>query len=61
MRTEQLSITFPKNKTQYKDELIRQRDEENLNISGFMLSCIEKEIGYLPPKLLKEHKNFISA
>tara|TARA_B100000035_G_scaffold222137_1_gene190811 strand:+ start:1082 stop:1267 length:186 start_codon:yes stop_codon:yes gene_type:complete len=61
MRTEQLSITFPKNKIQYKEELIRQRDEENLNISGFMLSCLEKEIGYIPPKLLKEHQNFISA
>jgi len=61
MRTEQLSITFPKKKLQYKMELLRQREEENINISGFILACVEKEIGYLPPISSEEHEKFASA
>jgi len=45
MRSEQLSITFPKNKVQYKQELIRMKEEESLNVSNFILGCLEKEMG----------------
>tara|TARA_B100001758_G_C18320514_1_gene562934 strand:- start:89 stop:262 length:174 start_codon:yes stop_codon:yes gene_type:complete len=47
MRTQQLSITFPKNKQHYKDELIRMRNEDQTNISAYMLSLIEKDLGYV--------------
>jgi hypothetical protein len=51
MRTQQLSITFPKKKTQYKEELMRMKNEENLNVSSFMVSLLERELGYgLPHK-----------
>mgnify|MGYP001368200760 CR=1 FL=1 len=47
MRTEQLSITFPKNKTHYKKELLRMRNEEQTNISAYLLNLIEKDLGYV--------------
>lgn len=45
MKTQQLSITFPKPKKNLRVELIRLKKEENLNLSSFIISCIEKEIG----------------
>lgn len=50
MRTQQLTITFPKHKIQYKNELLRMKYEEQTNISAFVLDCIEKEVGSI-------HKN----
>jgi len=47
MRAQQLTITFPKNKIQYKEELMRMKFEEQTNISAYVLDCIEKELGYL--------------
>ena len=47
MRAQQLTITFPKNKVQYKEELMRMKCEEQTNISAFVLDCVEKELGYV--------------
>ncbi len=47
MRAQQLTITFPKNKVQYKHELMRMKIEEQTNISAYVLDCIEKELGYV--------------
>lgn len=47
MRAEQITITFPKNKVQYKRELMRMKFEEQTNISAYVLDCIEKELGYV--------------
>ena len=45
MRTEQLTITFPKKKKGLKAELLQRKKEDNLNVSSFMVSLIEKEFG----------------
>tara|TARA_Y100000004_G_C8685117_1_gene315005 strand:+ start:201 stop:380 length:180 start_codon:yes stop_codon:yes gene_type:complete len=45
MRTEQITITFPKKKTKLKTELMRLKEEDNLNVSSFVLSLIEAELG----------------
>ena len=47
MRTTQLTITFPQGKSLLKKELIRQKNEENLYVSSYVTSLIEKDIGYL--------------
>tara|TARA_X000001036_G_C20287008_1_gene646706 strand:- start:28 stop:213 length:186 start_codon:yes stop_codon:yes gene_type:complete len=47
MRAQQLTITFPKHKVQYKEELMRMKFEEQTNISAYVLDCIEKELGYV--------------
>jgi len=49
MRTQQLSITFPKKKTQYKQELMRMKNEENLNVSSYLVSLLEKDRGWISP------------
>ena len=46
-RTPQLTLTFPKKDQRYKEELIRMKGEEDLNVSAYILSCIKKEIGCL--------------
>ena len=45
MKTQQITITFPKDKQKLKEELMRQKKEECLNLSAFAVSCIEKEVG----------------
>jgi|TARA_Y100000289_G_scaffold48870_1_gene49379 hypothetical protein len=45
MRTEQLTITFPRKKKALKTELMRLKEEDNLNVSSFVLSLIEAELG----------------
>ena len=45
-RTEQLTITFPKLKGKYKRELMRQKKEERLNVSSYIVDLIEKDLGY---------------
>lgn len=47
MRTEQLSITFPKKKTQLKQELMRMKEEDNINLSSYMVKLIENDIGFI--------------
>ena len=46
MRTQQITITFPKKKSGLKNELMKMKDEENLNVSSFVVSLVEKELGY---------------
>ena len=53
MRAQQLTITFPKNKVQYRNELLRMKCEEQTNISAFMLGCLEKELGH--PEKIKDY------
>jgi len=50
MRTQQLSITFPKKKLQLKEELLRMKQEESLNLSSYMVKLIENDIGFLVPR-----------
>ena len=45
-RTPQLTLTFPKKDQKYKEELIRMKDEEDLNVSAFILTCVKKEMGF---------------
>jgi len=47
MRTQQLSITFPKRKLLLKQELMRMKEEDNINVSSFLVSLLEREIGFL--------------
>ena len=47
MKNEQLTITFPKKKKQFKQELMKMKTEENLNISSFVVALIEKELGWV--------------
>lgn len=47
MRTQQLSITFPRKKQVLKKELLRMKEEENLNLSSYMVKLIENDIGFL--------------
>lgn len=44
-RTPQLTLTFPKKDQRYKEELVRMKEEEDLNVSAYILSCIKKEMG----------------
>jgi hypothetical protein len=46
MRTQQLSITFPQKKQVLKAELLRMKEEENLNLSSYMVKLIENDIGF---------------
>lgn len=47
MRTQQLTITFPKKDIKFKEELMRLKKEDSLNVSSFILTCIKKELGAL--------------
>ena len=53
MRTQQLSITFPKKKQVLKEELLRMKEEENLNLSSYMVKLIENDIGFLVSQKFK--------
>ena len=44
MKTAQYTVTFPRNKLHVKEELVRMKKEESLNISAFILYCVEKEL-----------------
>lgn len=48
MKTEQYTVTFPQHKISLKRELERQKKDECLNVSAFILMCIEKELGSCP-------------
>ncbi len=47
MKQEKLTISFPKKHIRLKEELLRMKNEEDVNISSYVLSCIKKEIGCL--------------
>jgi hypothetical protein len=53
MRTQQLSITFPRKKQVLKEELLRMKEEENLNLSSYMVKLIENDIGFLVSQKFK--------
>ena len=44
-RTPQLTITFPRKKQSLKIELIRLKEEENLNLSSYMVALLERDLG----------------
>ena len=50
MKSEQISVTFPQKKKQYKEELIRMRDQDNINISSYVVALLEKELGWIAKK-----------
>ena len=54
MRTQQLSITFPRKKQVLKEELLRMKEEENLNLSSYMVKLIENDIGFLVSQKFKQ-------
>ena len=54
MRTQQLSITFPRKKQVLKEELLRMKEEENLNLSSYMVKLIENDIGFLVSQKFKD-------
>jgi hypothetical protein len=54
MRTQQLSITFPQKKQVLKEELLRMKEEENLNLSSYMVKLIENDIGFLVYQKFKQ-------
>ena len=45
MRTPQITITFPDKKSQLRDDLMKMREEDSLNVSKFIVSCIEDRMG----------------
>lgn len=49
MRTQQLTITFPKQKQSLKNELMRLKEEDNLNVSSYVVSLVERELGFSVP------------
>ena len=49
MRTQQLTITFPKTKAGLKNELLRLKEEDNLNVSSYVVSLVERELGFSVP------------
>lgn len=54
MRTQQLSITFPQKKQVLKEELLRMKEEENLNLSSYMVKLIENDIGFSVSQKFKQ-------
>mgnify|MGYP001177206796 FL=1 len=50
MRTQQITITFPKKKLGLKNELMRLKEEDNLNLSSYVVSLVERELGYCVPQ-----------
>ena len=45
MRTEQITITFPKKKNKLRTELMRLKKQDHSNVSSFVISLIEAELG----------------
>lgn len=46
-RASQLTLTFPQKDIQYREVLMRMKEQEDLNISAFILRCIKRELGTL--------------
>ena len=49
MRTQQITITFPRKKIGLKNELMRLKEIDNLNLSSYVVSLVEGELGYCVP------------
>ena len=49
MRTPQVTVTFDKRKKHIKNELLRMKKEDNINISAYVTDLIEKDIGVYYP------------
>lgn len=45
-RTEQLTLTFPKNKKYLLKELRRMKEEDGINLSAYGLLALEEKIGF---------------
>ena len=45
MRTPQLTITFPEKKLQLREDLFKMKEEDQINISAYVVSCIEDSLG----------------
>ena len=49
-RTSQITVTFPEKKAVFKNELDRLKIVDNLNVSSYVVSLIENDLGYLPTR-----------
>ena len=49
-RTSQITVTFPEKKAMVKNELDRLKIVDNLNVSSYVVSLIENDLGYLPTR-----------
>lgn len=47
MKNQQITITFPRKDIRYKDELLRMKENDNINVSAFIVSIIKNELGSL--------------
>lgn len=47
-RSDQVSVTIPKNKKGLKQELQRMKEEEAVNISALFVRALEEKLGYFP-------------
>ena len=46
MKTEQLTFTIPRNKKGLKEELIRMKEEDAVNISALCVRSLEEKLGH---------------
>ena len=44
-KTPQLTLTFPEKKSKLRDDLLQMKEEDSLNLSAFIVSCIEDRMG----------------
>ena len=44
-RSPQITITFPEKKVQLREDLLKLKEEDNLNLSAYVVSCIEDRMG----------------
>ena len=49
-RTEQLTLTFPKNKKRLLKELRRMKEEDAVNLSAYGVQALEEKLGFFPYK-----------
>lgn len=47
MKNQQITITFPKRDARYREELLRMKEADSINISAFIVSLIKGELGVL--------------
>jgi len=44
-RSPQITITFPEKKVQLREDLLKMKEEDSLNLSAYVVSCIEDRMG----------------
>lgn len=49
-RSEQLTLTFPKNKKGLLNELRRMKEEDAVNLSAYGVQALEEKLGFFPYK-----------